>query len=575
MTTVDDPAIVRTRGGVTRSAHAGDADPITTEVIRQGLNAAAEQMKVTLCRTAFSPVIYEMIDFAAGLFDPQFRMLAQARALPQFLGTLSFCVESAVAALGGPERLAEGDVVWSTNGYWNGSHPQDAVIVVPVLLAGELIGYAVTKAHQLDLAAKEPYCTDTTDNFQEGVIYPGVRLYAGGVRQDDMYRTVIANSRFPRELEGDVAAQIAAAHAGEQALLRLVGRHGRARFAASVEQMYDHGEAVMRRLLERIPDGRYAASTWADNDGVVPGQVHFDIVVDVAGNDVSVDFTHCPPQTPGPINCPLATTVATARLALMSILGGADLPNDGHFRPIEVLTLPGTLFHPTPPAPLFLYGWPADNAGECIHRALWEALPQAVPAGCGGDLCAVEFRSVDGAEEHWLGGADHVVGHGATHDGDGGSPMMVMSCSGIRTTPVEVSETRWPYLVERTDYEPDSAGDGRFRGSPGLLVVYRLFTDVYFTSIFERTTLPGWGLDGGGDARPNLLRVRLPDGTLRTYDKITREPLPAGSVVEVHTGGGGGYGPPGERAPEAVLRDVEAGYLTEAHARLTYPHAFR
>jgi N-methylhydantoinase B len=566
--------IVRTRGGVARNANAGDADPITTEVVRQGLNAAAEQMKVTLCRAAFSPVIYEMIDFAAGLFDLQFRMLAQARALPQFLGTLSFCAESAVTAQGGPERLAEGDVIWSTNGYWNGSHPQDAVVVVPIFLAGDLIGYAVTKAHQLDLAAKDPYCTDTTDNFQEGVIYPGVRLYAGGVQQDDMYRTVIANSRFPRELEGDLAAQIAAAHAGERALQRLVTRHGRQRFAASVERMYDHGEAVMRHLLERIPDGRYATSTWCDNDGVGRERVPFDIVVEVAGSDVCVDFTGCPAQTPGPINCPLATTVATARLAIMSLLGGADLPNEGHFRPIEVLTRPGTLFHPTPPAPLFLYGWPADNAGECIHRALWEALPRAVPAGCGGDICAVEFRGTDPDAEQWLGGADHVVGHGATHDGDGGSPMMVMSCSGIRTTPAEVSETRWPYLVEQTDYEPDSAGDGRYRGSPGLLVRYRLFTDVYMTAILERTTLPAWGLDGGGEGRPNLLRVHLPDGTVRTYDKVTRELLPAGSIVELHTGGGGGYGPAAERAPEAVHRDVETGYLTEAQARLTYPHAF-
>ena len=171
-------------------------------------------MKIALRRTAFSPIVYDMIDFCCALYDRDVRLLAQAQATPLFLGTMGFCIDACVRAIGGEEALEPGDVLFSTYAYDIGSHPQDAAIVVPAFLEGGVIGYAAVKAHHMDIGAIEPFCTATTDNFQEGAIFPGVRIFRGGRRDEDMYRTVLANSRLPAALAGDLNAQIVAANVG-------------------------------------------------------------------------------------------------------------------------------------------------------------------------------------------------------------------------------------------------------------------------------------------------------------------------------------------------------------------------
>jgi len=551
-----------------------DADPVTTEVIRQGLNAVADQMALALRRAAFSPVIYDMIDFACALYDSEIRMLAQARALPSFLGTLGYCLEAAVRNVGGPGSLHRGDVLWSTNGYDNGSHPQDAVVVVPAFDGGKLVGYAVIKAHHLDIAAKDPYCTDTTDNFQEGVIFPGVKLFQGGELQKDMYRTVLANSRSPHALEGDLNAQIAAARMGADALVELRTRHGAETFELSMERMFDHGETMVRKCIERIPNGRYIVKCALDDNGLTDDLVPFQLAVEITGSDVVIDFSDAPPEDAGPINCPFPATVSSARCALLGLVGGNEMPNEGHFRPLEVRARLGTLFCPQPPAPIFLYGWASDQAIEGIGQALAQVIPDAVSAGSGGDLCALIIWGKDASDNYWIGGMDQPVGHGATSGGDGGGPLIIISCSGIRNTPVEVVESRWPLLVETYELAVDSAGAGRYRGGPGTNIRYRAMRDCYVTAVVERQRTPPWGLFGGCQGRCNAFVVHWPDGSTSSYRKATALRLPQGTVAEVLTGGGGGYGPPAERDPGEVIADIREGYVSEERARCDYPHAF-
>ncbi|MDX6578637.1 MAG: N-methylhydantoinase, partial [Gaiellales bacterium] len=232
-------------------------DPVTTEIVRQGLNAAADQMKRALVRTAFSPVIYEVLDFAAALYDRDIAMLAQAPSLPTFMGTMSFCVEAAVSAVGGEDALEPGDIVLYNVPYGTGSHPQDVAMVMPVFVADELVGYAAIKAHWLDIGGKDPYSTDTIDVFQEGTIFPGVKLYAGGRLVEDIFRFATANSRVPKMVAGDINATVVGVRTGAAALTRLVERHGLERFRESTAHIYAHGEAVVRRWFEALPDGRY------------------------------------------------------------------------------------------------------------------------------------------------------------------------------------------------------------------------------------------------------------------------------------------------------------------------------
>src|SRR5438105_11339847 len=210
------------RAGKGLGAGVADADPITTEVIRNALNSAANQMKRALIRTSFSPVIYEVLDFAVAIYDRRVRLLAQAPSLPFFMGTMNFCVEAAVAAVGGEEALEPGDIVLYNYPYGTGSHPQDAAVVMPVYFRDELIGYTTIKGHWLDIGAKDPYSTDTVDVFQEGTIFPGVKLVSRGELVTDIFRMATANSRVPKMVAGDINAEIVGVRTGAAALLRVV-----------------------------------------------------------------------------------------------------------------------------------------------------------------------------------------------------------------------------------------------------------------------------------------------------------------------------------------------------------------
>jgi N-methylhydantoinase B len=556
---------------VTGLSH-GPVDPITTEVIRNGLVNAAEHMKVVLCRAAYSPVIYEMYDFACALFDRQVRILGQGRGMPLFLGTLGPSVTAIVEAVGGEDSLRPGDVLFSTYGYDIGSHQQDAAVVLPGFHDGELIGYAAVKAHHLDIGAKTPYCTDTTDIFQEGAIFPGVRLWREGVRQEDLYRTLLANSRLPQALEGDLNAEVAAASLGLDELTAIVDRYGRAEFESSVEAMFDHGEALVREYLEAVPDGRYVAGASLDDNGIDDQLVPFELAVEISGSAMIVDFTAAPRQQAGPINCPYPTTLSAARCALMALAGGAEDANEGHFRPLSIRTKPGTLFHPEPPAPVFLFGATAIIAVDVIHRALADALPGQVPAGSGGDICSFMMWGEDERGALWITGCDHTVGQGAWSESDGGAPLIVIATSGERNIPVEALEARFPFLVEKLELATDSGGAGQRRGGLGIDQYYRVLSDFWLTSAFERHQTPPWGLQGGAEGRPNSWGVRDTDEVFVTHPKVTGLPIAAGARVEVQTGGGGGFGDPSRRDAAEVLDDVKNGYVSSEAARRDYPH---
>jgi N-methylhydantoinase B len=339
--------------------------------------------------------------------------------------------------------------------------------------------------------------------------------------------------------------------------------------------MYAAGEAIVRSWFERLPDGRYVGRGEMDSDGVSEERVPFEVAIEISGSSVRVDYTAAPTARPGPINCPVPSTVSATRIAISMLAGGGEAPNEGHFRAIEVLTKPGTLFHPEPPAPCFLYGWASDQAMEVIYQALYQAMPEAVPASSGGDICALVFWGTrERTREPWTDGGPHGVGQGAHARGDGSSGLMHISEAATRVTSAEVAEAKNPWLMDRVELAQDSAGAGRHRGGLGVDHSFRFLEDSFMTSTVERTKNAPWGLGGGRPARPNAVELELPDGTRVPYSKATRVEIPKGAVVHLHTGGGGGYGTPSERDPAAVHADVRAGYLSEQAARELYPHAF-
>ena len=564
------------RAGQGGATGATDADPITTEVIRHGLNSAANQIKRALVRTSFSPIIYEVLDFAAVVYDRQFRLLAQAPSLPFFMGTMSFCIESAVEAVGGEDELAPGDIVLMNDPYRTGSHPQDAAMVMPVFLDDDtLIGYSAIKAHWMDIGAKEIYCTDTTDVFQEGVIFPGVKLYSKGELVRDIWRMATANSRLATFVEGDINAEVVGVRTGAADFVRLVQRFGLERFYESVERMYDHGEAVVRSYFEQIPDGRYVGRGEMDSDGITDDPIPFEVELEVDGSTCLLDFSSAPDARPGPVNCPLASTVSAARVVMTMLAGGGEAPNEGHFRPIEVATRPGSMFHALSPSPCFLYGWPAMQATEAVLNAVAEAVPERVMACSGGDLAALVWYGFrEGTGEFWGDGSPHPVGQGASAHGDGGSSLLHLIEAATRFSPMEVWEAKNPWLMEKFELAPDSGGPGKFRGGLGPDMHFTFLEEAYCTSTIERTKNAPWGLPAGCPAGRTAVSSIILTGGASPSPRRPGCGSRRAPTFEVHCGGGGGYGPPSERDPDRVLADVREGYVTEAEARRHYPHAF-
>ena len=288
---------------------------------------------------------------------------------PLFMGTLGFCVEAAVAAVGGEENVEDGDIILINVPYATGTHQQDAGVVTPVFVDERLIGYVAIKAHWQDMGAKEPYSTDTVDVFQEGVIFPGVKLYERGVLVPgdlpDCGRelTDARDGRRRHQCRGRRSSHWCGRGGANRA------SHGHSTFWRCVERMFDHGEAVMRQRISSMPDGRYVAHGLLDNDGIGHEHVQFEIAVVVDGSEVTIDFSAAPPVTKGPIELPVPQTVSASRVAIAMLAGPHEPPNEGHFRPLTVRTVPGTLFHPESPAPTYLSGWLAMQVIDVIHRA--------------------------------------------------------------------------------------------------------------------------------------------------------------------------------------------------------------
>jgi N-methylhydantoinase B len=331
----------------------------------------------------------------------------------------------------------------------------------------------------------------------------------------------------------------------------------------------------VRAWFSQIPDGRYVGRGTLDDDGVSQGLIEFDIAVTVAGSDVTVDYRDVPDARPGPVNCPLPKTVAATRIAIAMLAGNGEWPNEGHFRPLEVVTRPGSLFHPLPPAPTFIGGWAAHGAVDAIYRALGAAMPESVPASSGGDICSlVWWGNREATGEPWADGSPHQVGQGASGRGDGASALMHSTQSATRIAPTEVWEQKNPWLLEQVELRQDSGGPGMHRGGLGVAMDVRLLEDAELTSVIDRTQTAPAGLAGGLPARPNAARVVLPDGSERVCAKVTRLAMPKGTLLELRTGGGGGYGDPARRDPAAIAADLRAGYVSEQRARADYPHAF-
>jgi N-methylhydantoinase B len=559
---------------VSATQQAPELNLVTLEVIRHSLKANLDEMELTLCRTAHSSTIYEVRDMCAGWVDVEGNLIAQGRyGLPIFIGDLGLSIRRGVELIG-LENFAPGDVVVTNHAASCGHHLNNVVVYSPVFVADELVGFTVTRAHWADVGGKNvgSLATDTTEIFQEGVQFDNLRIMRAGRWEPEIARVIEANVRFPDQDLGDLRAQISACRLGERRLVEMTEKYGLDTVRAAIARIWDQSDARSRRVIAQIPDGTYRASSFMDNDGIRRDEpVNIEVAVTVAGDELTIDFTGTHDQNVGPLNCGVAGAVSASRVAFKCLTSPATTADEGAFRCLNLVIPPGTFISALPPAPMAQWSSMLPTVIETILTALAPAVPELVPAAHMGDPATCFIGRPSTAERPGFVHADPFPGGwGARPDGDGPVTLKSYQHGDTYKMPAELEELRYPFRVVSYTLREDSGGAGRWRGGPGIDRRFEFLEDLVITTSLERSTCPPWGLFGGLPGGAPVVTLEYPDGRVEQFNKATGKPVPKGSFLTVGTAGGGGYGPPTEREPERVLRDVQAGIVSVGQAREVY-----
>jgi N-methylhydantoinase B len=535
--------------------------PVTLEVVRNALYAAAEEMSVIVMRSARSPLLKEAGDLSSALTDADGQLIAQGRDIPMHMGVMGFTVAEFLKRVPAA-RLADGDVWFLNLPEVGGNHLPDVKAVRPVFAEGRLVAFAVSLAHWADIGGSVPgsYVPSATECYQEGLRISPVRLFGAGGPERDTIELILANLRGREEREGDLYAQYAASEVAARRLGELCAQHGAEVVLACCRRLHDESEAQMRGALRALPDGEWEGEDWLDDDGVEAHPIRIAVRVRIAGDEAFFDFAGTDRQAAGPVNTTPFIVRSAVYYAMKALVAPDVPPNHGCYRPLHVAVPRGSVLDPDPDRPVVGGNHEtSQRIVDAIFKALTPLLPDRIAAGgpTTSGLLLFGARRPDG---RWsILYEVHGGGEGATAERDGADAIRV-HMSNVMNTPSEVIEHEYPLAIEEHALRPGSAGDGTHRGGLGLRRAYRVLADeVTLTTMLERRLVPPWGALGGENGLP--FRVTLnpgPCARLLAGKETVR--LRRGDLVLVETSGGGGHGPASARASGRLERDRREGY---------------
>ncbi len=548
-------------------------DPITAEVVRCGLVTIANEMGDTMIRTARTPTFSESHDFSTSVFDCRGRIVALADALPIHMGACKFSVEAILAAFG--EDIHPGDLFLVNDPYHGGSHLPDWTMTAPVFFEDELVFFPVTRAHQGDTGGAVPggYNPGATDIWQEGLRLPPIRIFDRGRPRQDIIRMLEINNREPTFL-GDLQAMMGSVRVGERRLAELLGRYGLRTVRDAVEAALSYTERRFREEIRSWPDGCYTGEAFLEHDCQGVENITVRVTVTISGDSLRIDYTGSDPQTPGFINSSLPNSYSYIFLTLSSMIDDTIPRNDGLFRPVEIVLPQGTVVNPRPPAPCTACTLHAGGeVGEALAVALAKAVPekayvQNIKLGMpvvtfGVNPLTGEFY-VDQNVTMSAGWCNAAFGT----DGWGAMPAFF---GAMTMATGELHDLLYPVETLGREYITDSGGPGRWRGGLGTSARMRARAPMFAHTYVIGTKYPMRGVCGGADGAPNRVVLRAGSPGEKTVEKTAfGEPLSAGDLTIVDLGGGGGWGDPLERDPQAVLDDVLDEYVSREAAERCY-----
>jgi len=545
-------------------------DPVTLELFKNALFSIADEMAVTICRTTYSGVLRDNMDFSTAFTDGHGDLVGQGLTIPLHLGSVPTALQSVLEYFDGD--IHPGDLFIMNDPYAGGMHLPDVFIFKPIYYNEERLAFAATVCHHVDVGGRVPgsNASDSTEIYQEGLRIPPTKLYARGERNETLWRLIEANVRLPVQIFGDLRAQLAACRIAENQFTELVGHYGVEVTKHYMQAVIDYAERMARAAIRHLPDGAFSFEDWIDDDGIDRGNpIRLKCTVSKKGDGLFVDWSGTALQVKGAINCTLSFTKAVSYAAIRSVLGGEIPCNEGLFRTIEVTAPEGCIANMTTPAACAARGLTGFRMGDCLFGALAMMLPDRVfAASDGGNTCVSiggytaerkPFIFVDFTCGSWGGRpwADGVQGN---------SNMFAnMACQSV-----EVVEAENPLQVNVFEFMTDRAGAGKYRSGVPYRRDFRLLEEEAVLQVrSDRRVIRAYGLYGGRAGKPsdNILN---PESDPLSLDSKLIMTLRRGDVFRHEWPGGGGWGDPLERDPQAVLDDVRNEFVSVRAARDEY-----
>jgi len=533
------------------------ADPVKLEIFKSLYSSVAEEMGISLRRSAFSPNIKERRDYSCAVFNREGVLIAQGDHMPVHLGSMPMSVRAALDTV----SLNPGDIIVLNDPYAGGTHLPDVTMVAAVfgnslpVASGEQkknnwplttdhrpLFFVANRAHHADIGGATPGSMGRADEiYQEGLRIPPVRLMIGGEVNPDVMRLIAANVRLPEEREGDLTAQLGAIRTGQTRLLEIVERYGLKEADNYASHLINYTAEMMRRRLREIPDGVYRAEDFLDDDGYSDKPVRIAVKVTIRSGRVEVDFSGSAPQVRGPINAVEAITVSAVYYVFRCLIQ-TDVPASwGILEPIKVIAPEGTVVNARPPAAVA--GGNVETSQRIVD-VLMRALSRAgvaVPAASQGTMNNLTIGGIDSRTHRPFAYYETVSGGmGARPDLDGISAIHTHMTNSLNT-PAEAMEYAYPMRVRRYSIRRGSGGDGHARGGDGVVREIELLTDARVTILSDRRKTEPYGLRGGlPGARGRTVFVR--DREEQVLDGKDSVYASAGDRVRIESPGGGGYG---------------------------------
>ena len=514
-------------------------DPITATVIQASLEAAADEMFAVLKNTAMSPIIYEVLDVGTGVADASGDLVSSGAGIPGFVGVLDKAIKK-ILELHRADTLSEGDVFITNDPYFGGvTHLNDVVVALPVFVGGALVAWTASMAHWNDVGGKTPgsMAVDVIEIFQEGLRLPAVKLFEKGKPIASVFDIIMTNSRLPDFVKGDLWAQIAASRKAEGRIRQLVATYGLEAYRAAIADLFEEGERRARAGLAALPKGVYSIEETQDS-GVV-----WRASIAVAPDRFTVDLRGNPKQYGAPYNSSRDGAVISAQTVFKWLTDPTRYANAGSFRPVEVITEPGTIFEARGTVPHGYYFETRSRLADMLWRCMAQAMPERLPAGHFASICGtvVAGHHPDTGRRFTMV-EPQMGGWGATAERDGLDAMYSTGHGDTFNCPVEICEARYGLIVDYKRLNETSEGAGLHRGGKGLCLAYRLRGPAILSAGYSRNVQPVWGSAGGGPGGRNGIAVTRANGERQDYAFVSGVELAPGDTITITTANGGGWG---------------------------------